>query len=234
MVESQRRSANKSRYLIAFVITILIFSLGVALTLLITSYRTDVLAKSNRLQKLDYDSLQLQYLYFEAFKDLKNCKAANKALEENINNLDRTRVRLEKYIEGIYTSKNEDLDLLKREYSLAQIRYWLLAKQTKKVCPSDRVSILYFYSNVKCDDCGAQGTILTYLKSVFEDKLLIFAFDADFDQEPLIPILREAFNVTSSPTLVIDDKNYEGLQRKEQILAEICSIYKEKPDACKE
>lgn len=234
MVEPQRRSANKSRYLIAFAITLLVFFLGIALTLLITNYRADLLAENNRLQRLDYDSLQLQYLYFDAFKDLKSCKAANKALEENINNLDRTRVRLEGYIEGTYTGKNENLDLLKREYSLAQIRYWLLARQTKKICPSDSVSILYFYSNVKCDDCGAQGTILTYLKSIFGDKLLIFAFDADFDKEPLIPILGEAFNVTLVPTLIIDDKKYDGLQRKEQILVSICSTYTEKPDVCKE
>lgn len=234
MVDLQRKSANKSRYLIALVITLLVFFLGVSLTLLVTNYRADVLTNTNRLQKLDYDSLQLQYLYLDALKDSKNCKAANKALEENINNLDKTRIRLEGYIEGTYNGKDEDLSLLKREYSLAQIRYLLLARQTEKVCPRDSISVLYFYSNNKCDDCGAQGTILTYLKSQFEDKLLIFSFDADFDKEPLVPIIKEAFNVTLTPTLIIDDQKFEGLQRKEKILSRICPTYEEKPDLCRE
>ena len=155
-----------------------------------------------------------------------------KTFEQNINNLESTRIRLENFDREATLNKNE-LELLKNEYILAQIRYWLLAERTRKLCGSDIVSILYFVSDEKeCPDCDKQAFVLTYLKKKFKDKLLVFSFDSKFESEPMISLLKKAYNITTYPTIVIEDKPKARFQDKDTILKGICGYYKEKTEDC--
>ena len=121
---------------------------------------------------------------------------------------------------------------LKREYIISQMRYWLLNKKIKESCPAKHVSVLYFYSNEECDDCGPQGTILSYLKEKLKDRLLIFSLDADFVDEPMINILKETYNITETPSIVIEEEVFNNLVNKEDITKKICSYYDKKPMLC--
>ncbi len=224
------REFSKNKYLIALIITLAVFIIGILIGTLVTEKRTKFLELSSREQKIDFDSLQLQYLYLTTLSD--RCPAVNKALEESINRLEQTRIKLENYLSQSFTSNNIDFSLIKREYMLAEMRYWLLALQTKKLCKGDSVSLLFFYSNNNCDDCGSQGLILTYLKDKFRDKLLIFSFDSDFTQEPMLTIFKGSYNIKDVPTVIIEDKKFEGLTSKEKLIEVICSYYKEKPEEC--
>ena len=185
------------------------------------------------MQRMDYDSLQLQYLYINTFVQEKNCGAAMKALDKNLNDLELTRMKLEAYLSTPIAGTKE-FDVLKREYLQSEVRYWLFLKQTEEVCKNeqDSVSVLYFYSNQQCPDCVTQGMVLTYLKDKFKEKLLVFALDSDFAQEPLIGILKDSYNITSVPSLIIQNEPYQGLKTKEELLPIICKQYKSQPDGC--
>ena len=152
-------------------------------------------------------------------------------MEKNIIELDKMRERLEKYNEATYSGNNEEFNLLRREYTLAELRYWMFVKQAKEICPMDAVTLLYFYG-AGCESCGAQGTILTHLKSKFENKLLVFALDADFKDEAMIDILKASYEIKVVPTLIIEDKKYEDMQTEGQILKVICSYYKQPTPEC--
>ena len=226
------RNLSKDKYIIAGVITLGIFLLGLFLGLAIEGKRVNYIESVSRAQNLEFSSLQLQYAFIDQMSQEKNCIAVQKSFEQNINNLESTRIRLENFDRDATLNKNE-LDLLKNEYLLAQIRYWMLAERTRKLCGTDLVTVLYFYSDEEeCHDCEKQAFVLTYLKKKFKDKLLIFSFDAQFESEQMIPLLKNTYNVTRFPTLVIEGKSKYGFVSKDSILNDICSIYKQKTEDC--
>ncbi|MCD4666795.1 hypothetical protein K8R47_03220 [archaeon] len=226
------RRISKKRYLIALVLTLLIFFAGLVLGIILTDQRAEFLSERYELQQLDYDSTQLQYLYLKTLSENKNCDSAIEALKQNIYNLEKSRIKLENYIAETFNQENADYQRIKREYTLAEIRYWLLTSEAEKVCEEEFVSILYFYSNQDCLDCQAQGNILTVLKDSFEEKLLIFALDSDFEEEPLISVMKSAYDITETPTLVIQGEKHEGLVSQEDILEQICPSYDSSPEIC--
>ncbi len=226
------RSLRKGRYIVAFFLTSAIFIIGILLGSLISEYRSSAISDLSKAQRLDYDSLQLQYLQIGVFLQQKDCAAAAKALDKNLNALEMTRLKLEGYM-STPVSGTKDFDILKREYLLAEIRYWFLLKQTENVCKRDAVSLLYFYSTSNCQDCSTQGTILTYLKDKLGDKLLVFSLDSGFSQEPMIDILKNAYDIKSTPSMIIQNQKYDGLHTKEELLSIICKNYESLPDVCK-
>ncbi|HLC55308.1 MAG TPA: hypothetical protein VJJ75_02110, partial [Candidatus Nanoarchaeia archaeon] len=183
---------------------------------------------------LAYESLQVQTLYLSSLVQQQNCPALINTLEKSIYETERTAQQLESYIHN--TAQEEDFTVTKRRYILAQIRYWLLAQEVKKVCGGEAAFVLYFYSvdPELCDACDTQGVILGYLKEKLKEKLMIFSFDAKFAEEPLVPILTSTYRIRTTPSLVINGKTHDGLVTKEEILKEICPAYKEQPDICKE
>ena len=226
------RSLSRDKYIIAGIITLGVFLLGLLLGLTIEGKRVNYIESIARKQNLDFSSLQLQYAFIDQLSMENNCLAVQKTFEQNINSLESTRIRLENFDRDATLNKNE-LDILKNEYMLAQIRYWLLAERTRKLCGSDIVNILYFFSDEKeCPNCEKQAFVLTYLKKKFRDKLLIFSFDSKFDNEPMVPLLKKTYNVTSYPTIVIESEPRKGFQDKDVILNEICNYYREKTEEC--
>lgn len=226
------RKYDKRRYLLAFFITTLIFVFGLMLGLVIEGARTSYIEEFNKKQALDYTSLQLQYQFIDQLGQEKNCEAISKTFDHTVESLENTRQRLENYNQDATINK-EDFDALKREYSLAQLRYWLLAKQTKVLCDMELSTILYFYSTKeKCPECEQQAFILTYLKKRFKDRLLNFAFDGEYDKEPMIKILKDTYKITQFPTIVVNDKRFDGLTQTETILAEICKNYNQTLPDC--
>ena len=226
------RNLSRDKYIIAGVITLGVFLLGLFLGLAIEGKRVAYIESVSRMQNLVFSSLQLQYAFIDEMSQEKNCIAVQRTFEQSINNLESTRIRLENFDRDATLNKNE-FDVLKNEYILAQIRYWMLAERTRKLCGSDIVNILYFFSDEKeCPDCDRQAFILTYLKKRFKDKLLIFSFDSQFESEPMIQLLKKTYNVTAYPTIVIGGKSKTKFQDKDIILKEICANYKEKTGDC--
>ena len=230
-----KRKVSKNKYFFAFVITLIVFSLGLLLGLVIESKRIQLIEIQDQQQKLDFSSLQSQYQLIDLFGEEKNCVALKKTFEESITNLGKSRVKLEKYLESSNLNKKE-FGLLKREYTLAQINFWLLTKKTKDVCQMEHSVIFYFYGDdSQCSDCADQAYVLTYLKDKLGVHLLNFVFDAQLSEEPLIEILKKTYGVTKYPTLIINEKKFEGFVSKEKILKEICPFYlNTKTELCKQ
>ncbi|MFH1071938.1 MAG: hypothetical protein V1743_00750 [Nanoarchaeota archaeon] len=225
MAEKQNRPYKKRRYVAAFFITLLIFILGNLVGIVIESKRVNVIEQKSQLQRLDYESLQVQYLYMNQLIQERDCDAMSKAFESNVRSLEDARLKLETYEQDSLLYK-QDFEVLRRNYVLAQIRYFLLAKQTKELCKKDIVSVLYFFSSKEeCPDCEEQAFVLTYFKKLLKDNILIFSFDGRMEDEPMILLLKERYNVTSYPTIVVEGVRYEGLFNKNKLQKELCKQY---------
>ncbi|MEW6063346.1 MAG: hypothetical protein AB1571_03185 [Nanoarchaeota archaeon] len=222
-------NVDVKKHLIALVLTVAMFTIGLLIGITTTQSRTSYLEEAAELQKLDYESMQLQSIYITSAN--RSCPALSKALESNLNNLEVARAKLENYLSE---SGKDTLGSTKRGYMLAELRYWILAQETKKTCNQDSVLLLYFYRKDElCDACSTQGYILTTLKEKFKDRLLIFSLDADFIEEPLIPIIKENYGFEKAPTIIIQNQKLEGLTNIEELTKTICSYYNTKLDSCK-
>lgn len=230
-----QRKISKGRYFLAFLITLVVFVLGLLLGLVIESKRIQLISLQDQQQELNFNSLQLQYQFIDLFGEEKNCPALQKTFEESIKNLETARTKLETYLEESNLNKKE-FNALKREYTLAQIRFWLLTKKTRDICALEHSIIFYFYADDdQCSQCADQAFLLTYLKNKFDIHLLNFAFDAQFEEEPLIGILKSTYNIEQYPTLIINGKKFEGFTSQRAILQEICPAYKKtKIDLCQD
>ncbi len=228
------REISKEKYIYAFIITAGIFLLGLFLGLIIENQRVDYVENQYHQQRIVLGSSQLQYDLLTEIQTKNNCPAIYKAFNTNLKDLETTRIRLENFNENAILDK-DSFALIERDYLLAQVRYWMLARKTQNVCNNDVVTILNFYKNKEeCPECDNQNFILTYLKKLFGDKLLIFSFKSEITEEPILGILQSAYNVTEYPSIVINDKEYSGFTEKEQLLKTICSLYKEKTEGCED
>jgi hypothetical protein len=222
------RDMKRRRYILAFIITAALFSLGFFFGFVMDLKRVDYFDKANSEQKLNIQSLQLQYELLKGDAVQDRCGAFKFLFDKYIIELEDNRARLDSYSKqsDVITA---DFETLKREYILSQINFWYISRNFRSSCPnsSDFITIMYFFSNnQKCPDCGAQGTVLDYYKSVLKQNLLIFSFDETFaDKEPLIKMLEQIYDVKDYPTIVINNRAYPGFVGKENLSSILCSQY---------
>ncbi len=216
------RKISKDKYLVAGIITFLIFFLGLSLGFIIEDHRYNIIEEVNMEQEVKYLSLQLQYLYLNSFSNYDHCPILSTTLKESVVDLSDSLGEVIAYEEEEAISDLRK-EMVMRRYLLDNLRYWLLARETKQKCDLNTVPIVYFYST-KCPSCPNQGTVLTYFKKLFGEEVLVFPINLDFrSQEPMVEIVMLQFDVTKQPTLIIDNKKYEGVVQKEQMHEIICN-----------
>jgi len=226
------RAISKSKYLVAAIITAGIFFLGLALGLVIDDERLNFILEQEKLQELEYTSLQLLYNYMDQLGEQKDCELLSTTFEIGLDNLEKSRLRLVKYSEDAKINKKE-FEILQREYLQSMINYWLLSQKVKSMCDLELVPIMYFFSTEKeCPDCGSQEFVLSYMKKTFGLDVLIFSIDSTYEGEPMIPLLMRNHKISQYPTLIINEEKYEGLKNKDEILEAICEDLGEKYEEC--
>jgi thiol-disulfide isomerase/thioredoxin len=222
------RPMNKRRYVFAFIITAAIFFLGFFFGFLMDIKRVDYFTTINQVNQMNIRSLQLQNdLVKSGFAD-NQCSAFRFMFDKAIIELENNRERLELYNQQSKVGKS-DFDILKREYLLSQINFYQISKNLKDSCPkqSDFVTIIYLYSdNKNCPDCDKQASVLNFFKLELKENLLIFALDEQFDdQEPIITLIKEAYNINEYPALIIDDKLFLNYTEQKTLAEILCSKY---------
>jgi len=226
------RIVSKDKYIIALIATTGIFILGLLLGLVIENARTGYIDDKYADQDLDFRSSQLQYEFLNLLEEKENCPAIYQTLYANLEELEKTRVRIESYTKDATIEKSE-FQALEREYFLTEVRYWMLATKAKEICDHDIVTVLNFYSDEEeCPLCNQQSFVLGYLKKSLGERLLIFSFNVKTVDEPMIEILKTAFNVETYPSLVINEELFTDLNDVDVLFPVICDSYEEEPEAC--
>lgn len=78
-------------------------------------------------------------------------------------------------------SDNLEVTRLKEQYSLLEIRDYLITKKLAAACGTKPVTVLYFYSNAgDCTDCDKAGYALSYLHTTYPN-LRVYSFDYNLD-----------------------------------------------------
>ena len=178
-------------------------------------------SKLSEIEKMQNDfrtetsTLEVEYLFLSQ----KPCSIVNST--ELSKELYQMGGRLE-FMEDTYGKDNSDVLSLKGYYSLLEMRHWLFFENVKAQCNFDSKTILYFYSNVRCDRCEEQGYVLTYLRNNYPS-LNVYSFDVDIENSAL-NMLKEHYNIDSSnalPVIIFGNKTFSGFTPLETLQNEL-------------
>ncbi len=217
---SVERKTSVKKYLLAFFLTLLVFSGGIVVGIVLENVRLSSAEQITLREKVNLRSLQLQHDYIGS--GITDCKTLHTILENNINELGKkVGIIIEYEKKSVFSQEEFNLQL--QDYFLTEIQFYLLARKIDQKCPQDNVKILYFYNENKDD---TQGNILNYMKKRFGSKLLVFSLDSGFTQEPMIGTLLTYYNITQFPAVVIEEKTFQGLRNSDQLMKDICREFK--------
>ncbi len=215
------RKIDTKKYIFSFIITVAIF----ATAFLLSDYTNEKRMKEvrNIESNIAIDILSLE-TQFDLFEEV-SCEVINNSiLSQEINSLAR---RLS-FMEVSRGANDEEVERLKKYYSLLQIKDYLLMKKIGEKCEKEPVFILYLYSNIgDCNDCEKEGYVLTYLRKEYPN-LRVYAFDYHLDLAA-IKSLASIYNIENRlPAMVINDDLYYGFKSKEEVEELLPESMKEK------
>jgi len=191
------RRISAAKYLLAFLLTLLVFSGGIIIGVLFEAVRLNDSRQINLEEKANLKSLQLQQGFVNS--GVAECKVLNQILERNIAELDK-QVDLILDYEKRAVLNNREFNLQLRDYFLTEIQFLVLSREIDQECARDHVKVLFFYDEDKQD---TQGRILDYLKTLFGPRVLIFSFDSGFNEEPMIKLLLTTYKINKTSTLLL-------------------------------
>jgi hypothetical protein len=121
------------------------------------------------------------------------------------------------FAEGQLGNDNDEVLALKRQYTLLEIKDYLLMKRLTAECGLKPVFVLYFYSNEgDCENCAKAGYALSYLRETYPT-LRVYSFDYHLDLGALHTLIAILGLKKELPAYVIDGKPYYGLDSREAL-----------------
>lgn len=204
--------SETKRYFIVFIITSIIFGLAFWASSIFSSNKISQLQEIQEQIAIDILSTETRYALLEQTSCVHSVTSLEEeqGLSRELNDLAR---RL-KFMESQLSPEDEDVLFIKKYYSLLQIKDYLLMEEIKDRCGENLFTILYFHQG-DCDDCQKQSLVLDELVSQYPETR-VYWLDKDVNT-PAIQTMLSIFGITQGPTMVIDDKTYEGFYTFEQL-----------------
>jgi len=203
------RKISWDKYFSVFLITFLIFVIGILLSQTISSKSSKEILKTQKQVKNYILSLNLQ-------SDI----ASEYICRVNVFDLTKEKLNLGQQIEILEKNlgkENEIVRDLKQDYSLLSIRQWLLVKQVREKCNRNINIILFFYSNTNnSSESESQGYVLDYLYEKEPEDIVIYAFDMDEDN-PALDTIKSIYGIEVAPSVVVNERLFSGFQSKGRI-----------------
>jgi thiol-disulfide isomerase/thioredoxin len=216
------RTARWSSYIVAFLITALIFATALYASNYFNNQRiADIRATQ--------DDISTQILSTETQFDLLEEHPCSDVSENTVLPSEMTSLGSElSYLEA-QGGNQDEVTRLKGMYSLLEIKDYLAMQQLAAKCNLKPVFILYFYSNKgDCPQCEAQGDVLTALSSEYP-QLRVYSFDYNLQVGALQTLLSIDDVNYQLPALVINGKTYYGFQSTadiQKILPQLSTLQK--------
>jgi hypothetical protein len=212
------------KYILAFVITAAIFGTAFYLTNRLDQRRLADIRSAQDAVSIDILSTETQ---FELLGSL-DCSAIAEGpvLSDELNSL-ASRLSVAEVNLG---EQNDQVISLKKQYSLLEIKDYLLMKEISAKCPKVKpVSVLYFYSNEgDCQDCGKTGDVLTYLRQTYPG-LRVYSFDYNLDLGALKTLIGlNEINGYELPAMVINGRppvyGFKNLADMQKLIPELKTL----------
>ncbi len=211
------------KYILAFGITAAIFFTAFYIANRLDARRLADIRATQEAVSIDILSLETQ---FDLLGNL-DCVALkeNPILSDELNSLAGRLVLAEENL----GAGNAEVTSLKKQYSLLEIKDYLLMQQISQKCASLKpVYILYFYSNQgDCADCGRMAEVLTYLRQTYPS-LRVYSFDYRLDLSALRTLITLRKIKPEFPAFVVNNRapvyGFKTLQEMEKLVPELKTL----------
>lgn len=208
---------NGKKYILVLFITLAVFLTGFLASDYLNNAKIDSIQDTEDQISLDILSSEAQYQLLEQ----SSCDiVTGSILSDELNTLaDKLS-----YAESQEGFNSADVKSLKENYSLLEIKDYLLMQEIYQKCGASPTSILYFYSNNgDCPDCTNQGYVLTALRQEYPE-LRVYAFDYNLGLSAINTLITLYHIPSALPALVMNGKVYDGFQSIAQIQAALPSL----------
>ncbi|MEN9604412.1 MAG: hypothetical protein RJB39_97 [Candidatus Parcubacteria bacterium] len=219
---------NWKRYIYTFIITLIIFTFSLWLSNRFNDEKINTLRDIGSQISLDILSAETRFSLLQKTSCEHIIDQASSTIGFNTE-LQDLAARI-KFMENQLGYQNPDVVALKKNYTLLQIKDYLLNKEYHDRCKQDVVSILYFHG-LDCKACSDQSIILDKIISDYPE-IRVYYFDINTNT-PALATLSSVFKVTSTPSLVINDKIHPGFQSVAKVESYIPEIKQWKKDKIK-
>jgi hypothetical protein len=210
---------DSRKYLIAFVITALIFGTAIYASNKLTEKKLDNVRDIENRVAQDILSSETQF----ALLAETSCRDIGPGfLSKELGPLGEKLA----YAENSRDFSLEDVDSLKRSYFLLEIKDYLLMKRLTEKCNIKPTFILYFYSTKdKCEDCEKMGYVLTALRDKYPD-LRVYSFDYNYDVGAVSTLISIYKVKPALPALIINGEPYYGFKTMEELETQVPALKK--------
>ncbi len=123
---------------------------------------------------------------------------------------------------------NPQVIQLKEQYSILEIKDYLLLQQIATKCKTKPVYILYFYSNSgDCPQCAQEGDVLTYLRNKYPG-LRVYSFDYNLNLSALRTLVTLNKVTGPLPALIINNRDpvygFKNLDDMQKLMPELKTL----------
>lgn len=201
-----KRKMSISLYILALLITVLIFGLGVYLGTIIDKSKVSNI--SSEVQTISQRLSNTQLLLL-----LEDSSSFCPLYKDELDNLDRETEKIGLQLQFLEDAKGiVDIEL-KKQYFVLEAQSYLLSQKVNEKCESnDDVLLLYFYSNKNCENCKKQGEYILSARENIKSKnfsIKIYSFDGDLGT-PIVDALKNKYSISLYPSIVINERIIPG------------------------
>ena len=219
--------ANKNIFIVAAIITILLFISIISFNLFLNTQRERIVIERMEQVLDEYQEIQALSLMSEVFGKEMTCLSLESRLAHMDKTLWDTGIKIDNYrkVTEKFITDPFYIDQ-KRKFNRNEIIYFSMLQNMKQWCTFNQTTILYFYKKKEyCPDCDGQAFVLTDLNKEIDSEIAIFSFDSDLELAS-VHTLELFYNITSYPCIVIEGATYCGLHNKNRLVDLLCD-YKE-------
>ncbi len=227
-MEMRKRSVKKRIFLTGFLITLVMLLTILFSNIFLGELREEALLDQMDSVVRDYEEIQTLMLMADFFGEESTCVAIRSMLSRMNEELWDLGLKIDQYRQATEEFSTAPFyEKEKARFNQRAALYYTLLKRLDDTCETDHTLMSFFYRDEdECPDCDAQAFVLTDIRLQLEDEgrsddLALFSFDMDLDL-PTIDLLRQHYNITHYPCMVIEDDTYCGLRNKDEVLELLC------------
>lgn len=198
-LQKTKREISWGLYATAFVISAIIFGVGIWVGLQIENSATASLSNN-------VNSINQQWTNLETLIMLDSSPNFCNYFTEEMKSFDSETYSIGQQIGYMEEKTGVDPDL-KSEYMSLEIRDYLTAEELNEKCAMNTPLVLYFVSSDNCPTCQSVGNELTAARQ--ETGARVYTFDTAVNNS-MVSSLASIFEITTYPTILINSLKYSG------------------------
>jgi len=204
---TEKKINYKKLIIVSLILAILIFSSGILIGLTLDEFRTNDVTDYLNQNELQTESYLIERQFLDNFGQ-DECSLAQPRVEQLSEQLGEIGRTLARYESKKLFSKST-FESLKQKYFLFEIKLYVILKEINDLCNNKDKAIILFFYDTEHQESLQQGYALDAL--VIKDEITVFSIDRQFNKDPLIETVKQHYNITKSPTLIINfNKTLEG------------------------